>query len=313
MRTIKKIFAVVCLSAMVLSCVACGGTEENNNVSVTPTNKPELTPEVTPAISPEGETENKTDEEVVDVLESWKDEGVKNQIIEFVTEACDENSENFIPVEDRIVVTDIDGTLIAEKGIKVNNDDMCYKTPEEACEYFKSIENDYFDNTKQLQYNNIIYKPMIELYDYLVANYFELYFVSGNCNALTYALANYFFETDYAHAIGSNVELKVDETNGFQLVPTGKYEGSWCEVKCYRIYNQIGKCPVLAIGNSDGDVEMLQWVLSNSEYQGMSIMINHDDEREYVYNTDLITSFCDEHGFINLLMSQNFETIFVNE
>lgn len=244
------------------------------------------------------------------MLKSWKDNGIKNKIIEFVTAVCDEKSDKFIPVKDRIAVTDIDGTLISERGVKVDNDSMCFKTAEQARQYFETIKDEYFDKERKLKYKDYIFKPMIELYEYLVAHDFNVYFVSGNCNALTYALANYFFGADYAHSIGSNIELKIDETGGFQLVPTGNYEGSWCEVKCFRIYNQIGKCPVLAIGNSDGDVEMLKWVLANPEYRGMSVMVNHDDNREYVYDSEQVTDYCEKYGFVDLKISENFKEIY---
>lgn len=244
-------------------------------------------------------------------LKSWKNKGVKEQIVKFVKEATNPDSKGYIPQEDRIVVTDIDGTLIAEGGTKVDNDDMAVKTAGEAKDYLLKIQNQYFDKEKKLKYCGILYQPMQEMLDYLKANGFDIYFVSGNCNSLTYAWANYFFEADYAHSIGSNAVLETDETQGYKMGPTGKYEGCWKEVKSYRIYNQIGKCPVLAFGNSDGDVQMLKWVTVNPDYSGLSVMINHDDEREYVYSTDSISGFCKEGGFLDAKISENFKTIFV--
>ena len=152
---------------------------------------------------------------------------------------------------------------------------------------------------------------MAELFDYLEANGFQIYFVSGNCNSLTYAWADYYFGADYAHSIGSNIELAIDDTEGFQMGPTGSYEGCWEEMKSFRIYNQIGKCPVLAFGNSNGDVQMLAWVQSNPDYQGLSVMINHDDEREYVYSVDSISKFCEKNQFVDAKISENFKRVFI--
>ena len=187
------------------------------------------------------------------------------------------------------MVTDIDGTLIAEKAKKINNDEMTQKTPAEVKDYLLNHQNDYFDESKKLKYSEIVYQPMVEMYDYLKANDFDIYFVSGNCNSLTYAWANYYFNADYAHSIGSNLVLDSDDTDGLKMGPTGKYEGCWNELKSYRIYNQIGKCPVLGFGNSDGDVHMLSWIKTNPDYKSLSVMINHDDEkREYEYSVDKI-------------------------
>lgn len=244
-------------------------------------------------------------------LKSWSKNGVQKQIVAFVKEAVNPKSKGYIPPEDRIVVTDIDGTLIAEKAKKINNDEMTQKTPAEVKDYVLEHQNDYFDENKKLKYSGIVYQPMVEMYDYLKANGFDIYFVSGNCNSLTYAWANYYFNADYAHSIGSNLKLDYDDTDGFKMGPTGEYEGCWNELKSYRIYNQIGKCPVLGFGNSDGDVHMLSWILTNPDYKSLSIMINHDDEkREYAYSADTISEACKEQGFLDAKMSENFKTVF---
>ena len=245
------------------------------------------------------------------VLTLWNDTDVKKQIVTYVAAVTDENSEYFIPEEDRIVVTDIDGTMIGESGTKVNNDDMCLKSPQEALEYVKSIQGDTFSERIGITYGQMAYEPMKELYAYLIDNGFQVYFVSGNCNSLTYALANNYFGADYAHSIGSNVELQIDESHGYNVVPTGSYEGSWNEVKCYRIYNQIGKRPVMAFGNSDGDTQMLRWVADNETYPSAVFMINHDDkEREVAYDTSSISKICEKYEFTDVLMSENFKEVF---
>lgn len=246
-----------------------------------------------------------------DSLKSWNQKGVKKQIVNFVKAATNPKSKSYIPPEDRIVVTDIDGTLIAEKAKKIDNDAMTQKTPAEVKDYLLKHQNDYFDKDKKLRYSEIVYQPMVEMYDYLKANDFDIYFVSGNCNSLTYAWANYYFNADYAHSIGSNLILDYDDTDGLKMGPTGKYEGCWNELKSYRIYNQIGKCPVLGFGNSDGDVHMLSWIKTNPDYKSLSIMINHDDDqREYAYAVDQISEACEKNDLLDAKMTENFKTVF---
>lgn len=348
MKNRKKILAGMCIASMVISLAACGNTGTKDSPAaddtVAETIPPTEEPVTEPTAEPEQESTPEPEKEEVkkevqppktfvskskkqnkylqskttspnaqsaSSLKSWKNSKIKKQLVKFVEAATDENSDGYIPPEDRIVVSDIDGTLIAEKGHKVDNDEMVPKTPAKVKDYILSIQDDYFDEEKELVYSAILYQPMMEMYDYLTANGFDVYFVSGNCNSLTYAWANYYFGADYSHSIGSNIYLEIDDTDGFKMGPTGQYEGSWNEVKCYRIYNQIGKCPVLAFGNSDGDIHMLRWVLTNPDYPSLSIMINHDDEREYVYSTDTVSTFCENYGFLDAKISENFKTVFV--
>ena len=245
-------------------------------------------------------------------LPAWKDGPVKTKLIEFVKEVTDSGSDSFIPAEDRIVVSDIDGTLIPEKGNKVDNDLFVRLSPEEAFRTLSAMSEDYFDKEKGYRYGHMIYSPMLQLLDFLRENGFTVYLVSGNANSLTYAWSRLLLDGDYAHSVGSNVELSLSE-NGSSLVlsPTGEYEGSWCAVKCSRIYNQIGQCPVMAIGNGNGDLEMLRWVSSNPKYRSLGLMLNHDDPREYVYDTEEISGFCERYGLLEISMKDCFGELFI--
>lgn len=61
--------------------------------------------------------------------------------------------------------------------------------------------------------------------------------------------------------------------------PVNNYKG-----KAINIYNQIGKIPVMAVGNTYSDFGMFH-MASCSKYPNLSLMLNHDDdEREYVYS-----------------------------
>ncbi len=302
MGGIKKALAICFAASMCLIFSACGKTEEGK-----------ISASHFQAESSKGKSRADKSAEAASSLKSWEEGGAKERIVKFVEDATDRVSMGYIPPENRIAVTDIDGTLIAEKGRKVDNKAMVRKTPAEARAYLQEIQERYFDKDKELRYGGILYQPMAEMYDYLEANGFEIFFVSGNCNALTYAWANYYFGADYAHCIGSNVELEIDDSQDFRMEPTGKYEGCWKEKKCYRIYNQVGKCPVLAFGNSDGDVRMLQWTQANPDYSGLGVMIVHDDRREYVYSVDLISRFCQNNHFVKAEISRSFKKIFIEK
>lgn len=302
MRGIKKALVICFALSMCLIFSACGKTEQGK-----------ISASHFEVESSKGKSGTDKSAKAASFLKSWEEGEARERIVRFVEDATDQDSVGYIPPEHRIAVTDIDGTLIAEKGRKVDNKAMVRKTPEEARAYIQKIQDRYFDREKKLRYGGILYQPMAEMYDYLEANGFEIFFVSGNCNALTYAWANYYFGADYAHCIGSNVELEIKDSQDFRMEPSGKYEGCWKEKKCYRIYNQVGKCPVLAFGNSDGDVQMLRWTQANPDYPGLGVMIVHDDKREYVYSSDLIFGFCGKYHFVEAAISSNFKKIFIED
>ena len=88
--------------------------------------------------------------------------------------------------------------------------------------------------------------------------------------------------------------------------------------KLENIQSQIGRAPILAIGNSGGDREMLEWAQA-SPHGGLAVLVNHDDaEREYAYESraatfeedEKITDVADRLGWIVVSMQRDWETIF---
>lgn len=87
--------------------------------------------------------------------------------------------------------------------------------------------------------------------------------------------------------------------------------------KAYNIYHQIGICPILACGNSDGDFSMLNYAKSNPNYKSLALLINHDDDiREYAYNTTERAewdAYAEEYGWNVVSMKDEFEVIFLKD
>jgi hypothetical protein len=88
--------------------------------------------------------------------------------------------------------------------------------------------------------------------------------------------------------------------------------------KVEHIHSQIGRAPILAVGNSGGDREMLEWAQA-SPHGGMAILVNHDDdEREFAYEStavtfedaEPITEIAHRLGWLVISMKQDWETVF---
>jgi phosphoglycolate phosphatase-like HAD superfamily hydrolase len=138
------------------------------------------------------------------------------------------------------------------------------------------------------RYTEMVYQPMLELLQYLRANGFTTYIVSGGGIDFLRAWAEEVYGIPPAQVVGSSIAakymvqdgkpaiMKLPEVNFIDDGP-GKPVG---------IYQHIGKRPVFAAGNSDGDYDMLQYTSTNPQYAGLSIIVHHTDaKREFQYDS----------------------------
>lgn len=79
--------------------------------------------------------------------------------------------------------------------------------------------------------------------------------------------------------------------------------------KAELIKNRIGKQPILVFGNTMGDYEMLTYAQS-SPYPNLSLILIHDDPKEYVYYDKELEEKAQQHGWISVRMKDDFKTIF---
>lgn len=137
-------------------------------------------------------------------------------------------------------------------------------------------------------YNTVVYQPMQELLDYLKAHGFKNFIVSGGGIDFMRAWAPETYGIPSNQIIGSSINAKFDYTDGnasiikmpeldFNDDKAGKPVG---------IYQHIGKKPIFAAGNSDGDLQMLQYTDSNT-YPSFQLYVHHTDaEREWAYDSE---------------------------
>ena len=142
--------------------------------------------------------------------------------------------------------------------------------------------------TKKRAYTELVFQPMLELLHYLRANDFKTYIVSGGEVDFMRALVTEVYGIPKEQIIGSRFKTEYIYNNGKPIIkrlPELDFNDDK-EGKAINIHNIIGKKPVFASGNSDGDLQMLQWTASN-KYKSFMLYVHHTDaDREWAYDRD---------------------------
>jgi phosphoserine phosphatase len=139
-----------------------------------------------------------------------------------------------------------------------------------------------------VRYTELVYQPMVELLAYLRANQFKTFIVTGGGIEFVRAFAAKTYGIPPWQVVGSSIKNKFELVDGkAQLVRLPKIgfidDGPG---KAVGINSHIGLRPIAAFGNSDGDIEMLEYV-DSGEGSHLEMMVHHDDAgREYTYTCD---------------------------
>lgn len=140
--------------------------------------------------------------------------------------------------------------------------------------------------TKKKLYKELIYQPMLELVKYLQANEFKVFIVSGGGIDFMRAWAEDVYGIPKDQIVGSTLQARYDYNNGKPVItkmPALDFNDDK-EGKPVAIEKYIGRKPVFAAGNSDGDLQMLEWTASN-KYKNFELYIHHTDSiREWAYD-----------------------------
>ena len=137
-------------------------------------------------------------------------------------------------------------------------------------------------------YTDLVYKPMQELLAYLRANGFRTFIVSGGSVEFMRPWAEAAYGIPPEQVVGSQMEVKFEMKDG-EPVLTREAKIAFVDDgpgKPVGIYRHIGKRPIAAFGNSDGDLQMLQ-VTAAGEGRRLVLIVHHDDaDRESAYDRD---------------------------
>ena len=135
-------------------------------------------------------------------------------------------------------------------------------------------------------YTEMVFQPMLELLAYLRSHGFKTYIVSGGGVEFLRVFAEQVYGVPPEQVIGSTIKTRYEQRNGRPAI-VRLPEVDFIDDKAGKpvaINKFIGKRPIAAFGNSDGDFEMLEWATSAPGAR-LGLLVHHDDgEREWAYD-----------------------------
>lgn len=157
-------------------------------------------------------------------------------------------------------------------------------------EEFEQIAKDWIATAKHPKfrktYTELIYQPMLELLQYLRANGFKTYIVSGGGIEFMRPWTETIYGIPPEQVVGSSIVTKYEARDGKPVIvrlPEMDFIDDG-EGKPVGIHKFIGRRPIAAFGNSDGDFQMLEWTTSGPGAR-LGVYLHHDDaEREFAYD-----------------------------
>jgi len=287
-----------------------------------------------------------------DQLPSWRETPAKRSITEYVAAVTDPGSADFVAEPERVAVFDNDGTLwteqpmyaqlafaldrAAELGHPTSLEELHAGGTAALVDLVKlthaEITTDEFDTACRRwlasarhprfarPYPAMVYQPMLELLGLLDRHGFSCWIFSGGGTDFMRAWAGEVYGLPPHRVIGSvgETEFRIGadgpelvKSAAIQVINDGPQKPS-------SIHRHVGKRPILAAGNTDGDLAMLQWTAA-SPHRTLQLVIRHTDgEREYAYDRDPILgsgtaqvlAAAAEQGWIVIDMAADWSTVY---
>jgi phosphoserine phosphatase len=192
-----------------------------------------------------------------------------------------------------------------------------------STEEFAKVATDWLATarhpTLQRPYTELVYQPMLELLAYLRANGFKTFIVSGGGIEFMRPWTEAVYGIPPENVIGSSIQVDFEVSDGRPSLQRKAALNFYDDKagKPVAIHYHIGRRPVIAVGNSDGDFQMLEWSTAGSG-PSLGVYIHHDDaKREVAYDRDshigrLARGLdeADERGWLVVSMQRDWQQIF---
>jgi phosphoglycolate phosphatase-like HAD superfamily hydrolase len=190
-------------------------------------------------------------------------------------------------------------------------------------EEFDKVARDWLATAKHPKlgrlFTQLTYRPQVELLGHLRENGFKTFIVSGGGIDLIRAFAEEAYGIPREQVVGSSVKLRY-ELHGsravlMKLAELNSFDDR--EVKPANIGLHIGRRPILAFGNSDGDLAMLRYCKSGPGAR-LALLVHHDDaEREFAYDREFKLSplaealdKAEDYGITLVSMKRDWNVVF---
>ena len=155
---------------------------------------------------------------------------------------------------------------------------------------FEAIVKDWIAKARHPRfkrpYTELTYQPMVELLEYLRANGFKTYIVSGGGIEFMRPMTQTVYGIPPEQVIGSSIKTQYQIKDGKpELIRLPEIDFIDDKVgKPVAINKFIGRRPILAFGNSDGDLQMLQWTAAGDRARFLGLVHHTDADREWAYD-----------------------------
>jgi phosphoserine phosphatase len=163
-------------------------------------------------------------------------------------------------------------------------------------------------------YLTTTYRPMVELLDHLAAHGFATYVVSGGGRDFVRPVSDELYRIPRERVIGSTSALAYAGNGAGGTIthtPVPEYLDDGPE-KPVRIWDRVGRRPLLAAGNSNGDGPMLEFT-QHADRPSLRLLVRHDDptrEFEYTRGAEEVLARCVREGWTVISMRDDWTTVF---
>ncbi|MDL9977705.1 HAD family hydrolase [Microbacterium sp. ASV49] len=169
--------------------------------------------------------------------------------------------------------------------------------------------------TLQRSYAEAVYQPMVELLRYLEANGFTCYIVSGGERDFMRPIAEDFYGIPPERVVGSAFGLDYDAESGDVRYAASLAFFDDGAQKPVRIWTRIGRRPLVAVGNSNGDMEMLDFALKGAR-PALAMLVHHDDPgRDVAYDkgAERALAAAADRGYTVISVKDDWSRVFTGD
>lgn len=231
-------------------------------------------------------------------------------------------------IADEINKVSIDNVMPDDLNLKIANtytqlfENM---TIEEYQQYILEFVSHPAEGYENMTRGDAFYKPMLELIEYIQKNDFQVYITSGTDRYQVRAVIKNHIDIPDSNVIGSEYDIvargqgnaKGNEYT-FKTSDDFIFNGAFLRKnlktnKVIGIIREIGKQPILAFGNSGGDKDMANYVITNNKYESKAFMVCCDDterERGNVAKAEEMKQNCEKFKWVPISMKNDWKTIY---
>lgn len=166
-----------------------------------------------------------------------------------------------------------------------------------------------------ISYMEVTFQPMVELLRYLEAHGFTSYIVTGGGRDFIRPVTQNLYGIPPERVVGSAVKLhfQADDQGATIVRQPGLDFIDDGPAKAVHIWQHVGRRPIFAAGNANGDIPMLQYTQANS-HPSLCLLVNHDDaarEFDYTAGAEAAAKMARDRGWVVVSVKEDWGTVFV--